>query len=233
MLEVQCDLNENGEACGLDDYENDVFLSLVDNQRTVAQNDIIYPEIVRLGPGHEERPVHLEQDVGQQHPECVEFLQKCREKYSMKPNSKGDSDTYIICWDKIEASGYSMRCFVRCVDKKYARTRDKDLNDSIPNTVFKSKWGKEMAQTQATAAEAAETEPEATVATSDAAPDDDTANHVLRPMSFFINCSSVPHNLPVLPMSVYDEITRLCHGWSFLRLHPRVTLRPGLNLCRR
>ncbi|KAK8392526.1 hypothetical protein O3P69_014719 [Scylla paramamosain] len=38
-----CDLDENGEACGLDDYENDVFLSLVDND-----NDIIYPEIVRF-----------------------------------------------------------------------------------------------------------------------------------------------------------------------------------------
>ncbi|KAK8393532.1 hypothetical protein O3P69_006698 [Scylla paramamosain] len=48
MLVVQYDLDENGEACSLDDYENDVFLSMVDNQRTVAQNDIIYPEIVKF-----------------------------------------------------------------------------------------------------------------------------------------------------------------------------------------
>ncbi|KAK8381520.1 hypothetical protein O3P69_018538 [Scylla paramamosain] len=98
--------------------------------------------------------------LARRHPECVELLQKCREKYSIKPNSEGGGETCIICWDEIEASAYSMR---------------------IPNTVFKSKCEKEMAQTQATATEAAastssaEIEPEATVATSDAATDNDAS----------------------------------------------------------
>nr|BDT63228.1 MAG: wsv192-like protein [Hemigrapsus takanoi nimavirus]GBG35337.1 wsv192-like protein [Hemigrapsus takanoi nimavirus] len=48
MLVVQYDLDENGESRGLGDYENDVFLSLVDNQRTVAQNDIMYPKIAKF-----------------------------------------------------------------------------------------------------------------------------------------------------------------------------------------
>ena len=48
MLVVQYDLDENGETRGLDDYENDVFLSMVDSQRTVAQKDIMYPDIVKF-----------------------------------------------------------------------------------------------------------------------------------------------------------------------------------------
>lgn len=48
MLVVQYDLDDNGEARGMDDYENDVFLSMVDSQRTVVQNDIMYPEIVKF-----------------------------------------------------------------------------------------------------------------------------------------------------------------------------------------
>ena len=47
MLVVQYD-DENGETRDLDNYENDVFLSMVDSQRTIAQNDIMYPNIVQL-----------------------------------------------------------------------------------------------------------------------------------------------------------------------------------------
>nr|BDT63238.1 MAG: wsv222-like protein [Hemigrapsus takanoi nimavirus]GBG35331.1 wsv222-like protein, paralog 1 [Hemigrapsus takanoi nimavirus] len=133
------------------------------------------------------------------HPECVEFLQKCREKYSIKPNSEGGGETCVICQDEIEASTYSMRCckvklHTVCLRKHLARAeaiscllcrqeickdKDKDLYDSIPNTVFKSKWEKERAHREAAAASAStpstETEPGANVATLDTATDDDTA----------------------------------------------------------
>ncbi|KAK8393529.1 hypothetical protein O3P69_006695 [Scylla paramamosain] len=55
----------------------------------------------------------------------------------------------------------------------------------------------------------------------------------LRSTSFFNNCTSAFHSLPVLPMRMYNEITCLCLGRSFLRLHSCVTLRPGLNWCHR
>ncbi len=39
--------------------------------------------------------------LASRHPECVEFLQKCREKYSIKPNSDGGGETCVICRDDI------------------------------------------------------------------------------------------------------------------------------------
>ena len=48
MVVVQYDLDEKGEIRSLNDYDNDVFLAMVDSQRTVAQNDILYPEIIKF-----------------------------------------------------------------------------------------------------------------------------------------------------------------------------------------
>lgn len=150
--------------------------------------------------GMESAPSVSNETLASRYPECVKFLQKCREKYSIKPNSVGAGDTCVICQDEIEASAYSMQCcklklHTVCLRKHLARAealsclmcrqeicKDKDLYNSIPNTVFKSKWEKKIALRQAAAEATAaastpstETEPEATVATSDATTDDDTA----------------------------------------------------------
>ncbi|KAK8378016.1 hypothetical protein O3P69_018740 [Scylla paramamosain] len=107
--------------------------------------------------------------LASRHPECVEFLQKCREMYSIKPNSEGGVSTQPLCLDS-------------------------DPPDVVDARRITSLFPGEFKQEYNT---------------------------------------FDSHSLPVLPMSVYNEITHLCHGRSFLRLHPRVTLRPGLNWCRR
>lgn len=109
--------------------------------------------------------------LASRHPKCIEFLEKCREVYSIKPNSEGDGETCVICQDEIKASAYSMRCckvklHTVCLRKHLARAealsclvcrqnickdKDKVLYDSIPNAVFKSKLEKERAQRQAAA----------------------------------------------------------------------------------
>ncbi len=108
---------------------------------------------------------------------------------------------HTVCLRKYLSTAEAPSC-VLC-QQEICKNKDKDLYNRIPNTVFKSKWGKEMAQTQATTAEAAaftpstETEPEATVATSDAAPDDDTASYQTEedgntPITFGQNVSAFP-----------------------------------------
>ena len=109
------------------------------------------------------------QTLASGHPECAEFLQKCKEKYSIKPNSKGCGDTCSICMDEINDSAYLMRCCANtlhtdCLRKYLARAEapscticrrdicegeDKDLCNSVPNTVFKSKWEEKRPQRQA------------------------------------------------------------------------------------
>ena len=155
--------------------------------------------------GVKSAPSVSNETLASRHPECVEFLQKCREKYSIKPNSEGDGETCVICLDKIEASAYAMRCcqgklHTVCLRKYLARAEDlrcflcrrqeiredKDLYDSIPNTVFKSKWEKERTAEGGGGATAAstpstETELEATVASSDAATDDGNIRVVITP----------------------------------------------------
>lgn len=106
--------------------------------------------------------------LASRHPECVKFLQKCRENYSIKPNSEGGGETCVICLNEIEASAYAMRCcsvklHTTCLRKHLARAEAlsclicrqeicKDLYNSVPSTIFKSKWEKEMAQRHAATA---------------------------------------------------------------------------------
>ena len=115
--------------------------------------------------GVKSAPSVSNETLASRHPECVDFLQKCRKKYSVKPNSVGDGETCVICLDKIETFAYSMKCckiklHTVCLRNYLARAQtptcvscrqeiyeDKDLYDSIPNTIFKSKWEKEKAQT--------------------------------------------------------------------------------------
>ena len=110
--------------------------------------------------------------LASRHPECVKFLQKCEENYSIKPNSEGHGETCAICLDEIKDFAYLMRCCKNklhtvCLRKYLARAKtpscaicrrnickseDKDLYDRIPSTVFKSKWEEERAQRLAEAA---------------------------------------------------------------------------------
>lgn len=95
--------------------------------------------------------------LASKHPKCVEFLQTCRERYSIKPNCEGQGDTCVICLAAIETSAYSLQCckvklHTDCLRKYLARTVSftclicrKDIDDnylynSTPNTIFKSKW---------------------------------------------------------------------------------------------
>ena len=104
--------------------------------------------------------------LASRHPECVEFLQKCKDKYSIKPNSEGCWETCSICLSKIKGSAYLMQCCANklhtaCLRKYLARAEapsctvcrrdiregvDKDLYDRVPNTVFKSKWEEKQAE---------------------------------------------------------------------------------------
>ena len=99
--------------------------------------------------------------LANKHPECVKFLQKCRKKYSIKPNSKGCDVICMICLLKMNHSAYLMSCcntkvHTDCLRKYLARANPlccficrqkicKDLLDIIPNTVSKRNWEMELA----------------------------------------------------------------------------------------
>ena len=95
------------------------------------------------------------------HPECIEYLQKCKEKYSIKPNVKGNGEICVICLEKIETDAYAMECCAvtlhtgclrnylvrsdafRCLMcRKKISKKNEALYNTVPNTIFKDIWKK-------------------------------------------------------------------------------------------